>query len=889
MKKIIGGKRLLGSKHFFVLVFISLLFVSGATLQVYSEHIVYKYDSLNRLIEVDYPDKIVTYTYDPAGNRISTQVQYLVAVPNATSLNRTTAVAGGTGFTLIIDGIGFDANSIVQVNGSNRTTTFISNTQLSVQILNTDVASAGTLNLTVLNQANGAVSNSQFLTIYSPPPGQTFGISGQVVYANGVTIVKGVTVNLTGSHSGSTTTDVNGNYSFPGLAPGGAYTVSLSKTGDVNGITAFDASLAARFPLSLVSLTSNQQIAADASNNGTVTAFDASEIARTALGIANPGIAGTWKFLQPSLSFGNLSSDQTGQNITGILVGDVSGNWTPPAGPAMAQPSSVNATITVGLPNKQDPPGGPSTIPIIVGDTTGQGVFAYDFDMFFDPAVLQLQSPAFDATGTLSAGWNINTTTSTDVNGKLHLLLNAFNTSAMSGQGTLIKLKFNVVGAQGSQTPLTWASFNFNEGGPTDPVDIDINGQFTATGPSAANGAISGHVATGNGSALEGVAVRLNGAQTRETITDANGNYNFENVETNGFYTVTPARVNYSFSPSQRSFSQLGQQTEAVFTASTNGSSLNPLETTEYFVRQQYVDFLNREPDEAGYNFWVNNIRSCGMDTQCVEAKRIQTSAAFFLSIEYQETGYLVYRMYQTAYGVMPGAPVPLQLNEFKPDTQQIGQGIVVNRGHWQEQLETNKQNFIAEFVERSRFLSAFPASMTPAQFVDKLNANAGNPLSPAERDQLVNDLSTNVKTRAQVLRTVAEHHNLVDRAVASFFFFSFFFFFVSPPHTPTAPPPRGGFFFVFFFYFNFFQPSLGGGGWGVFFFGFVLAGVWAWARGGRGGGGGRRFFRSDFSLQNIIRQFAEFDYAILCPEAINVVLLVVGNEGDVAALLGVY
>src|SRR6185436_15819777 len=617
MKPKIVGKRSIESTRLFFMLFVALLFLSSTTHRVFSDHVVYKYDSLNRLIEVDSTDRIVTYTYDAAGNRISTQVQYLVPAPTATNLNRTTAVAGGTGFSLIINGSSFDANSIVQVNGSNRATTFINGTQLSVQILDTDVASPGTLNLTVLNQSNGAVSNSQFLTIYSPPPGQTFGISGQVVYANGVTTVKGVNINLTGSQSANTTTDASGNYSFNGLNPGGAFTVSLSKVGDVNGISAFDASLAARFPLSLVSLTSNQQVAADASNNGAVSAFDASEIARTALGIPNPGIAGTWKLLQPSLTFGNLSANQINQNVTAILVGDVSGNWTPPAGAAKAQPSSVNSTITVGLPTKQDPPGGTSTIPVSVGDTTGQGIFAYDFDMFFDPAVLQLQSPAFDATGTLSAGWNINTATTTDVNGKQHLLLNAFNTSAMSGQGTLIKLKFNVVGAQGSTTPLTWASFNFNEGGSTDPVDNDINGQFTATGPSAANGVISGHVATAAGTTVEGVVVRLNGTQTRMTITDANGNYNFENVETNGFYTVTPVRVNYSFSPSQRSFSQLGNQSEAVFTAAANGDALSPLDTTEYFVRQQYVDFLGREPDEAGFNFWVTSIHSCGADARC--------------------------------------------------------------------------------------------------------------------------------------------------------------------------------------------------------------------------------------------------------------------------------
>jgi hypothetical protein len=49
--------------------------------------------------------------------------------------------------------------------------------------------------------------------------------------------------------------------------------------------------------------------------------------------------------------------------------------------------------------------------------------------------------------------------------------------------------------------------------------------------------------------------VNLSGSQNRKFITDGNGNYRFDNVETNGFYTVSPARVNYVFSPAQLSFS----------------------------------------------------------------------------------------------------------------------------------------------------------------------------------------------------------------------------------------------------------------------------------------------------------------------------------------------
>jgi CSLREA domain-containing protein len=198
----------------------------------------------------------------------------------------------------------------------------------------------------------------------------------------------------------------------------------------------------------------------------------------------------------------------------------------------------------------------------------------------------------------------------------------------------------------------------------------------------------------------------------------------------------------------------------------------NPIDDPQNFVRQHYHDFLNREPDPSGLAFWTDQIASCGADQQCIQLKRINVSAAFFLSIEFQQTGYLVERIYKAAYGTATATSafggahqisVPIvRLNEFLPDTQQIGQGVVVGAPGAEQLLENNKQAFLADFVLRPRFTpGAFPLSMSPAEFVDKLNLNAGNPLSPAERDQLVADLTAGVKTRAQVLRAVAEDPDL--------------------------------------------------------------------------------------------------------------------------------
>ena len=197
----------------------------------------------------------------------------------------------------------------------------------------------------------------------------------------------------------------------------------------------------------------------------------------------------------------------------------------------------------------------------------------------------------------------------------------------------------------------------------------------------------------------------------------------------------------------------------------------NPIDDAGNFVRQHYHDFLNREPDASGLAFWTNEITSCGSNQQCIDFKRVQVSAAFYLSIEFQDTGYLVERLYKSSYGdgngnsTFNGAhqlPVPIiRFTEFLADTQEIGQGVVVGQPGWPQALENNKVAFADKFVQRARFIADFPLSMAPADFVDKLNLRAGGPLSQAERDQLVADLTSNAKTRAQVLRAVAEDQDL--------------------------------------------------------------------------------------------------------------------------------
>jgi hypothetical protein len=275
--------------------------------------------------------------------------------------------------------------------------------------------------------------------------------------------------------------------------------------------------------------------------------------------------------------------------------------------------------------------------------------------------------------------------------------------------------------------------------------------------PTAADSAISGAISSADGTPLAGATVNLTGTQSRKTITDANGNYRFDDVETNGFYTVTPSRANYSFGPASRSFSQLGNTTEAVFTGTLDGNTVgNIIDTPEYFVRQHYLDFLGREPEEAGFNFWSDQILSCGADAACIERRAINVSAAYFLSIEFQQTGALVDGLYRASFGRAP------HYAEFMPDTGTIARGVVVGINDWQAKLATNKSEFIEAFVNRAEFHAAYDG-LSSNDFVNALISHTGVNFGNAERAALVSGLSDGTMTRAVVLQRIAENQQFAQ------------------------------------------------------------------------------------------------------------------------------
>jgi hypothetical protein len=175
----------------------------------------------------------------------------------------------------------------------------------------------------------------------------------------------------------------------------------------------------------------------------------------------------------------------------------------------------------------------------------------------------------------------------------------------------------------------------------------------------------------------------------------------------------------------------------------------NPIDDAQSFVYMHYHDFLNREPDAAGLAFWTSQITACGSDTACIDAARANVSAAFYQSIEFQQTGYLLYLVQKESFGTMP------KYASFMRDLQEVSRGVIVNAPGWQQKLADNQQKFAQAWAGRPEFKAAYDGLANDA-YVNALYANAGLVPPQAKKDSLVAALNTASMDRAAVLLDVA-------------------------------------------------------------------------------------------------------------------------------------
>jgi Domain of unknown function (DUF4214) len=201
------------------------------------------------------------------------------------------------------------------------------------------------------------------------------------------------------------------------------------------------------------------------------------------------------------------------------------------------------------------------------------------------------------------------------------------------------------------------------------------------------------------------------------------------------------------------------------------------IDDADFFAAQHYIDFLRRFPDAPGLEHWTGEITECSDPAKrhpgesfelCTERKRANTSAAFFLSPEFQNTGSFVLRVYWGTLGKSLGAQcagVPQNLpahcrptySDYIRDMAQVGQGIVVNNKLDPTVINNNKHAFVDAFVNKAEFQVAYPANLTPAQFVDKLSQTTGVTLTANDRTALINELTANASARGSVVFKIVD------------------------------------------------------------------------------------------------------------------------------------
>ncbi len=262
------------------------------------------------------------------------------------------------------------------------------------------------------------------------------------------------------------------------------------------------------------------------------------------------------------------------------------------------------------------------------------------------------------------------------------------------GAGRVFRVQFN---GTAPAIQFSSASYAANEG--------QSNVTITVMRTGDASGSASIDYATANGTADE-----------KSDYTTALGSVSFAPGETSrtflvlltdDFYDEGDETVNLMLS--NATGASIGTPGSALLTISDNDAGQatgNPADQADFFVRMQYLDFLNREPDPGGFAYWTNEINSCGNDLLCIHSRRIGVSAAFFIEQEFQNTGFFVYRFYKATLERR------LTFVEFMRDRTRLQASA---------DLAAAKADYANDFVGRLEFIAKYPLAQTGDQFIAAL------------------------------------------------------------------------------------------------------------------------------------------------------------------------
>jgi uncharacterized protein (TIGR03118 family) len=239
----------------------------------------------------------------------------------------------------------------------------------------------------------------------------------------------------------------------------------------------------------------------------------------------------------------------------------------------------------------------------------------------------------------------------------------------------------------------------------------------------------------------------------------------------------------------------LGSPASATVTIVDNDAAApttNPIDDAAFFVRQLFLDLLGREPEPGPFAFLVDQINACGTNAACRDQRRVDVATAFFLTTEFHQTAFTIFLANKAALGAASpntsGVPVPMLYGQLMRDLQLINQDVPFGQPGWQAQFGANVLAFFNDFVLRPTFVGLYPTTLTPAEFVDQLYANANVVPNALERQAAIDEFggagnTANTAARARALRRVTQNDTFnKNQFNSAFVFFEYAAFFRRDP-----------------------------------------------------------------------------------------------------------
>ncbi|MGH9944405.1 MAG: DUF4214 domain-containing protein [Pyrinomonadaceae bacterium] len=205
----------------------------------------------------------------------------------------------------------------------------------------------------------------------------------------------------------------------------------------------------------------------------------------------------------------------------------------------------------------------------------------------------------------------------------------------------------------------------------------------------------------------------------------------------------------------------LGATATTVLTINSDdvGANIsNPVDASPFFVRQQYLDFLSREPESDGFNSWLNVLNNCSDVNSNPACDRLTVSSSFFRSPEFELKGLYVYLFYRVSLDRRP------RYDEISRDLRSV-------TGQAGPEVLEKRATFARQWGLRPEFRSLYHDGLADDAYVFALlaryNLNRvttpdpaapdGTALVTLTRDELIGRLRAGTLTRAQVLRALVQ------------------------------------------------------------------------------------------------------------------------------------